>query len=260
MPVTRASTRAERERAAYDERGVAEVSERWLRRAIHVMECPNTRRAERRFEELLAGHARDGAVLDVGCGDGVMATRLHEMGARHVLGVDLSETEVAAAQAARSVPGEVEFRVADLAQPIEGTFDLVCGRSILHHIDYRPVVERLFEDNLRPGGALVFMEPLGSNLITRAFHGLVPSAHTPDEQPLTRAELRWWAEHFPGFELLPVNYLSYPVGLLSSLLIPTADNPLTRAADRIDRWIERRVPAIHHRFRQGVLVLRKPAA
>lgn len=253
------SDRAQRERAAYDEAAVAQESDRWLRRVIHVAHGPNTMHGERRFEARLRHHAEGGRVLDLGCGAGEMSSKLLAMGADHVLGVDVSESEIARAQQ-RTVARRLEFSVTDASQGLDGTFDLIYGRSILHHLDYRPLLTRLYERNLAPGGAMVFMEPLGTNLITRAFHRLVKSAHTPDERPLRKDELRWFDATFAGFELLPINYVSYPAAIASSLVLRDPGNRFLRAADRADRLIERRVPRLHAHFRQGILIIPGPAA
>jgi hypothetical protein len=41
---------------------------------------------------------------------------------------------------------------------------------------------------------------------------------------------------------VPINYLSFPAGILSSFVFSAPDNPLMRAADRVDRALERRLP------------------
>jgi SAM-dependent methyltransferase len=253
-----ADTRSERERIAYEEDRVFEEHHRWHERVSHVLDGPNTQRGERRWEALLREAARGGRVLDIGCGRGASSRQALDYGAGYVLGVDVADSELDEARALE-IPDRLEFRRHDLFQPLDGTFDLIFGRSILHHIDYRAVVRRLYDDNLAPGGTAVFMEPLGANLLTRAFHRFVHSAHTPDERPLMPDELAWFAAEFPGSELVPVNYLSYPAGIASSLVLRRPDNALMRLADRIDQRLERR-PRMAQRFRQGIIVLRKPAS
>ena len=104
---------------------------------------------------------------------------------------------------------------------------------------------------------MVFMEPLGSNLLIRLFHAVARSAHTPDERPFFRGDLRWLRSSFPRLEVLPVNYLSFPLGLLSSLVFRSGDNAMTRLGDRADRWIAGNVPPLVPQFRQAIFVIRK---
>ena len=250
--------RLARERQAYDHNQVWEYSHAWYARVSHVFDCPNTRRHERLFDELIARHAAGGRVLDVGCGAGVNTRRLHALGATYVLGIDVSETFVAQARAAE-VTGAVQFRCGDVTEPLDGRFDLICGRAILHHLDYAPMLTRMLERNLAPGGAMVFLEPLGSNAISRLYGLLVPRAHTPDERPFTRHDLRWFREQFSRVEILPYNYLSYPAGIVSSLVSRRPDNAVLRACDRADMWLARHVPTLAPRFRQVILYIERPA-
>jgi SAM-dependent methyltransferase len=235
------SERARREQEAYDEGRVMDVSFAWHMRVRHVLEGPNTMRGEQRFDALLRRHAAGGRVLDVGCAEGVSTLALLDAEPAYVLGIDTSTRFIESARR-HEQPGRVEFVVGDVTQPLEGTFDLIFGRSILHHIDWRPFVHRVYEHNLAPGGALVFMEPVGSNLFSKAFHALVRQAHTPDERPFMLDDQRWLRESFAQAELVPINYLSFPAGILSSFVFSAPDNRLMRAADRVDRELERLLP------------------
>lgn len=244
--------RQERERRAYDEDRVFEESSKWHKRAHHVLTGPNTAKAEALFDDLIRKAVTGGRALDICCGSGIRSVHILELGADYVLGVDLAESEIAKAKT-REQPGKLEFLVADASAPLEGKFDLIFGRSALHHIDYRPTLLRLYENNLAPGGTLLFMDPLGENVITRAFHRFVPSAHTPDERPLREDDINWFLETFPGAKFYPINYISYPVGMVSSVLLKSPDNPLMRWADRLDTRLER-VKRLRSHFRQGIFV------
>lgn len=250
------SSRAEREKAAYDEHGVFERSHGWHVRFRHVFECPNTLRNEKRLEERLRLSVAGGRVLDIGCGDGASSEALLALGAAYVLGIDVAETFIAKARA-REVPGRLEFVNGDIGSPVEGGFDVVFGRAILHHLDYRGVLERLHESNLRPGGSMIFMEPLGSNLLIRLFHAMARSAHTPDERSFDRSDLGWFRQRFPRLEILPINYLSFPAAIVSSLVFRRADNLVMRLCDRADDWLARHVRRLVPQFRQAIFVIGK---
>lgn len=255
MSANETATRADREKAAYDEGRVFETSHGWHLRFRHVFECPNTLRHERVFEcrvrEAVAGRR----VLELGCGDGAQAERLLAAGAGYVQGVDVSERFLAEARR-REIPGRLEFAAADAARSIPGRFDVVFGRAILHHLDWRAVLARLDAENLNPGGRMLFMEPLAS-LPIRLYYVVAAGAHTPDERPFSGGDLRWLQSQFPGAEVLPINLVSFPAGIVSSLLLARADNLLTRWADRMDERLARGAPWLRGQFRQAIFVIPK---
>jgi SAM-dependent methyltransferase len=96
-------------------------------------------------------------VLDLGCGFGAFVRWAREMGAAHVLGVDLSEKMLARAQAQTQDPG-ITYRLADIEhlELPDSSFDLVYSSLALHYLaDFAAVcvaVRRL----LAPDGRFVF--------------------------------------------------------------------------------------------------------
>jgi SAM-dependent methyltransferase len=255
--VSAVTERATREAAAYDEDHVWEKSHSWHVRVKHVLEGANTRRADRLFDELLTTKAAGGRVLDVGCGPGRTTRYAIDAGATYALGIEISRTALEAASKLAQ-PGRLEFRHADVQQPLDGRFDLIFGRSVLHHIDFRGALPRWYHDNLLSGGRLLFMEP-ASHPMTLAFHLLVPSAHTPDEFTLLPRDIAWIRRQFPQVSVFPVNLFSFPAGVMSSLLMASPDNALMRIADRIDRPLQtrRRLSAFG---RQVIIAIEKPTA
>jgi len=93
-------------------------------------------------------------VLDVGCGEGLLALELAGR-AERVVGLDVDEpiVEVARRDAAA---GNIEYLVGDLLtvdlEP--GSFDAVVSVAALHHLDAVPALERM-RDLVRPGGVVV---------------------------------------------------------------------------------------------------------
>jgi SAM-dependent methyltransferase len=252
--VEKPAERARRERAAYDEGDVYRRSHEWHRRASHVFEGPNTRRGEELWVALIREAVGDGGrVLDVGCGDGSTARLALDSGATNVLGIEISERQLTGARMAE-VPGRLEFRVADAQEPIDGgPFDLVIGRSILHHLDFREFLPRVAARNLSRDGRMLWMEPLAHPLAL-AFHKLVRTAHTPDEFPLLPRDLRWIRTWFPGTRIVPINFVSFPAGVLSTRVFSSPENGLLRAADAIDRFLACR-PALVPFARQGIIAI-----
>lgn len=107
------------------------------------------------------------SVLDVGCGNGRLATLLdRERPGATYLGVDAVPelVELARAQADQLTTITVEFRVADVArpgwaEPLSGApFDCVVALAVLHHIpglDLRVQVLREIGSVLAPDGCLI---------------------------------------------------------------------------------------------------------
>lgn len=250
--------RAERERKAYDEDDVFARNHALKGRFGAVFGCPNTQRLEAFFRGYLADVA-DKSVLEVGCGRGDTARALVEAGASYVRGIDIAESMLAEARP-HARPGQLEFELADAAAPIEGRFDLVVGRAILHHLDWKVVLARLYADNLAPGGRMVFYEPLGSSPLMQLYWKLATGVHTPDERPFYSRDLAYLRAHFAGFRLHVCNWLSLPVGVASALVGLGPDNPTLVVADRVDGWVERHLPALHGHFRQAIFVIERPPA
>lgn len=247
--------RSLREARAYDEGCVTETCDRWVKRVPHVVRCANTARGERAFEQLLGERAVGARAMDVGCATGLLTGELHALGARSVYGFDISPQQIELARSQFGDLAGVSFGVHDAEAPIEGRFDLIAGRSVLHHLDFRRALATLFERNLAPGGRMVFMEPM-SNPLTLAFHRFVRSAHTADEWPLIPADAAWLRGRF-GAGILPVNLVSFPAGVVSSFVFSSHNNPLMAFADRVDRSLERR-RRLSARGRQGIIVIDRP--
>ncbi len=237
-----------------------DVYEQWyaLRRKYgHIFDCPNSVRAEHTLNEILQQAASGKRVLEIGCGNGWYTVQLTNFGASYVLGTDISERLIALAKQSE-LPDMRDYIVADLSEPFEGYFDVIVGRSILHHLNYQEVMQRLYYDDLREQGLMLFYEPLGSNWVMRLFRMMSRNAHTPDERPFDRRDLTWMRRTFPEFTMIPVNYLSLPLGVVSSFLFKNPDNTLLRFADWVDWLLARHVPWLHPQFRSAIFIIRKP--
>jgi 2-polyprenyl-3-methyl-5-hydroxy-6-metoxy-1,4-benzoquinol methylase len=163
---------------------------------------------EHRFR--LLGDLDRRTLLDVGCGDGLNAVLLARMGAR-VTGLDVSPGALEVARR-RAVVNGVADRVTLVCAPIEeaelpeGSFDVVWGDGILHHVldDLERVVRRLV-GWVRPGGAIVFAEPINLNRTLRRLRALVPirTEATPGERPMLRSELDLVRRYVPDLVVRP---------------------------------------------------------
>lgn len=138
-------------------------------------------------------------VLDLGCGQGDLTLTLLSRGAI-VTGLDLSAGMVDVAR--RRVELHSGGRVATfVAGPIErtdlpsGSFDVIVGRWILHHVDLRPAAPELAR-LLALGGRAVFLENSGANPVLNLARNHVAGRFgilrigTKDERPLVPDDWR----------------------------------------------------------------------
>jgi SAM-dependent methyltransferase len=99
--------------------------------------------------DLLAPRAGE-AILDLGCGDGVLTKRIADAGAE-VLGVDASEAMLAAARSLGLTVAQADGQALGFA----GRFDAVFSNAALHWMpNQRAVAEGVFRA-LKPGGRYV---------------------------------------------------------------------------------------------------------
>jgi SAM-dependent methyltransferase len=130
-------------------------------------------------------------VLDYGCGTGEITCLLAACGA-HVVGFDLSPLAIEKARRRAGVLGlvgqvEVDVRVAGHTGYPRGSFDLVLGFAILHHLHQNlPRVYAEIDGLLKPEGAACFIEPVANSPCLRALRRLTPLRcdATPDERQL----------------------------------------------------------------------------
>lgn len=174
------------------------------------------RRLRRRFNKELRfrilGDVSGRKVLDVGCGAGVNAVMLARKGAR-VTGVDVAPEAVRLARRRAGVNGVGE-RTRFVCAPVEtaelepGSFDVIWGDGVLHHLleDLDLVLGRLVRW-ARPGGLLLFSEPVNLNPTLRRLRLKIPvtTEATPGERPLDRDELELLKRHVPDLRMRPFN-------------------------------------------------------
>ncbi len=174
--------RIERERAFHDARFAGGEDDRAAQMKYYVALKPCFDRYAKRRAEL----AKGAVVLEYGCAHGGNAIGLSGV-ARHVEGIDISKEAVDAGndEIARRGIGNVKLSVqnAESMEFADGTFDFVFGSGILHHLDYAKAMAEL-RRVLKPGGVVLFTEPLGHNPAIEFYRKRTPEARTLDEHPL----------------------------------------------------------------------------
>jgi cyclopropane fatty-acyl-phospholipid synthase-like methyltransferase len=113
------------------------------------------------MDAVVSALPRDGSLLDVGCGHGLVSNEaaLRSPLAR-VLGIDLSETKIASARATVGERTNVEFRLQALESVEESGFDAVGLIDVLYLVPEGSWAAclRTCLGKLRPGGLFVLKE------------------------------------------------------------------------------------------------------
>jgi SAM-dependent methyltransferase len=138
-----------------------------------------------------AAAARGGTGLEIGCSTGVKMEQLLRQYSFEAHGIDISEAAISAANSRfNHAPRAPQLSVMD-ANHLEypsNFFDFVFGCGILHHLQLPHALHEVHRV-LKPGGHIIFMEPLGTNPLIDLYRWATPSDRSPDETPLTRAHL-----------------------------------------------------------------------
>jgi SAM-dependent methyltransferase len=207
-----------------------------------------------RFERALLeaiGEIAGKRVLDLGCGDGELSLQLVDRGA-DVTGLDISPgmVEVARRRLERFRP---DAAVRFTAAPIEssdlepGSFDVVAGKWILHHLDLRDGTDAI-DALLKPGGVGVFFENHAGNPLLRfarrhlAGRFGVPRLGTVDEHLLEHSDYEHWRMRFPKLELIWPDFHFF--GLFNRQVLRYRSPRVNRWSARADEWVYQHLPAL----------------
>lgn len=133
----------------------------------------------------------------------------------------------------------------------DGSFDMVFGTAILHHLEFARAMHEIHRV-LRKGGKIVFVEPLRHNPVARLVRWLTPQARTADELPLGRPELRLIDRNFAS-----VKHYCEMFTVLGAVaarpMFSNPINPITRFCDQLDDLVVRIVPAAGVYYRSVVI-------
>jgi 2-polyprenyl-3-methyl-5-hydroxy-6-metoxy-1,4-benzoquinol methylase len=183
----------------------------------------------------VAGDLRGKHVLDVGCGEGLNTVVLAKLGA-FVTGIDISQGAIDAATERARINGisdRVRFECAplELARLEPGSFDIIWGEAILHHLlsDLDGMLGRIVSW-AKPDGTILFAEPVVLSRTLRRIRLMLPlhTDATPDERPLETSELAVVSRHLRDAEFRYFDFL----GRLDRFIIPTLNFEKSSAVRR----------------------------
>jgi ubiquinone/menaquinone biosynthesis C-methylase UbiE len=183
-------------------------------------------------------------VLDLGSGLGEASVWFAREGA-DVTALDISAgmlevvTQVAGryGQTVKTVVGSAT----DLSQFADGSFDIVYGANVLHHVDIDVCLDEV-RRVLTSAGRAAFWDPVKYNPVIEVYRRLASGVRTIDEHPLRRRDLRSMQTKFASVETRGF-WLTALVLFVRFFVIdriaPSADRYWKLAIDRQDK---------HHRL------------
>ena len=154
-----------------------------------------------RYRELLVSRCSGRTVLEYGCGEGESALDLADHGAV-VTGIDISNRRIERAQEVAAGRQNVAFAVmnAEALGFEDESFDMICGMSILHHLNLDVALAEIAR-TLKPEGEAIFLEPLGHNPAVNLYRRLTPRFRTPDEHPLVMSDFEVAKRYFDRVDI-----------------------------------------------------------
>ncbi len=229
------SDRLRRERQFHDERfGGNDAARRRADKFYALMQRPRSM-----LEQAVLASARHAPLLDYGCSTGESAV----FWARHGIdttGIDLSPEAIRIANERVAREGLAAKLLVMNAEELyfrDGTFGVVVGTGILHHLNVRnsfSEIARVLRDN----GCAVFIEPLGRNPLINLYRKLTPSMRSADEHPLCANDLRIAGEYFGEVRCTFHNLTTLcAVPLRSTPVFTTLYNALRRVDDALFRFL-----------------------
>ena len=137
------------------------------------------------FFDFLKSNSNNSYILDYGCGIGSSLEKVVKFNPKKIVGIDISEVSIEKAKKVSTNNSKIELFVDNCEKTKfeDNSFDIVYGTGILHHLNFEICLEEI-RRILKPGGRLLFIEPLGTNPLINLYRKLTPGSRSVDEHPL----------------------------------------------------------------------------
>jgi ubiquinone/menaquinone biosynthesis C-methylase UbiE len=190
------------------------------------------------YDSIKSSITSDSVVLEYGCG---INTYINSLAAvtSHRYAFDISDFAIE--QNRRLFPG-TDYKVADahnLDYP-DNFFDVVFGASILHHLDLSLALKEIYRI-VKPGGTIIFLEPMGHNYFINRFRNKTPEHRTPDEHPLLDTDIKNIKKYFSLNRTK--YYCLFPLGVFA-LFRKSAPSWLYKIARSLDKFFFKLFPIL----------------
>ena len=155
------------------------------------------------FFQNLKIFCKNAEVLDYGCGTGGSIKKVSEFDPKKITGIDISEVSIEKAKSSLNnlnVDSELLVENCEKTKFEDNKFDIVYGRGILHHLQTSLCINEIFR-LLKPGGKMLFIEPLGTNPIINIYRKLTPNSRSKDEHPLLKKDFEFMKEKFSSIKI-----------------------------------------------------------
>ncbi|MDD3012590.1 MAG: class I SAM-dependent methyltransferase [Candidatus Gastranaerophilales bacterium] len=154
------------------------------------------------YSDYIEKNANNKNILEIGCGTESLAVKLVQYGA-NVNAIDISDVAIKLAKEnSQKLNLNINYSVmdAEILEFEQDSFDLICGNSILHHLNIDNSLKEIVKV-LKKDGKAVFREPLGHNFIVNLFRKSTPILRSPDEHPLLKDDLAKFNGYFKQVDL-----------------------------------------------------------
>ena len=223
------------EEAFHDQWAAEEAGGIDVRKANEACTSP-----EMRFIRARLGSLAGKRLLDVGCGLGEASVYFALEGAS-VTAMDLSQGMLDATRRLAKANGvELATHKAAAEQtglPAAELFDVIYAGNLLHHVDIGATV-RMLKPHLAPGGVFVSWDPVEYNPAIKLYRAIATRVRTPDEHPITRADLRLLEREFARVEARFFWLSTLAIFMLMALRgrSPNAERYWKAVVAESDRW------------------------